>query len=219
MFTEQALNEIPHVTISGIKLDKTAPTGSITLESSTSQTTSVILSLSATDDISGVAQMRFSNDNYTWSIWEPYQTTKTWTLLDGEGLKTVFVQFNNNAGLTSTYNCNLTIEMALPSATPNPTNIPVATPAVIPSETPETTNSPISTLSPTLAPHQSPILTTSPDQSSAPTLNPDLTNDILPNNSQTPPALPEIPLWTLTIFVLLALLIAPVIKKKTKTKP
>ncbi len=210
------LSEIPHMTISGIKLDKTPPTGSLTFESSTSQTTSVILSLSATDDTSGVAQMRFSNDNFTWSVWEPYQTIKTWTLLDGEGLKTVFVQFNNNAGLTSTYSNTLTLEIPLPSATPNPTNIPIATPAVIPSETPETTNSPISTLSPTSTPHQSPILTTSPTQRSNPTLNPDLNNDILPSNSQTPPALPEIPLWTLTIFVLLSLLIAPVIKKKTK---
>ena len=221
------LNELPHITISGIQLDKTAPTGSLTMGTPSSQTTSVTLALSATDNTSGVSQMRFSNNNSIWSEWEPFQTTKPWTLSDGEGLKIVWVQFNNNAGLTSTYNYTLTLEIPLPTATPtpslepptptitpstNPTNNPMATSAVIVIETqnPTTTESPDP--SPTSTPHQSPIITTSPNLTSTP----DLTNNILPSNPQTTPSIPEIPLCILTIFVLVSLLIAPVIKKKTK---
>jgi hypothetical protein len=229
------LNEIPHITVTGIKLDKTAPTGSLTVEATISQTTTISLTLSATDEISGVNQMRFSNDYSSWSNWEPYQTTKIWTLLSGDGLKTVWVQFNNNAGLTSTYNCTLTLEIPKPTTIPtpsleptttptvtpslNPTNIPIATPEIIPTETlyPETTESPILTPSSITTSTQAPILTPSPTQDSNQTPAPNSTIDILPTNSQTPQTLPEIPLWTLTIFVLAILLFVPTLRKKRKT--
>ena len=47
---------------------------------------------------SGVAKMQFSNDNTTWSGWETYATTKSWTLASGDGLKTVYAQFKDVAG-------------------------------------------------------------------------------------------------------------------------
>jgi hypothetical protein len=87
-----------------ITLDTTAPSGSITINNgnpafTTSQ--SVTLTLSATDPQSGVVEMRFSNDGSSWSSWEPYITSKIWTLTIGVGTKTVYVQFRNEAGLAS----------------------------------------------------------------------------------------------------------------------
>ena len=59
------------------------------------------LTLSATDDMSGVTQMRFSNDNVTWSAWETYATSKSWTLDAALGTKTVYVQFKDGVGNVS----------------------------------------------------------------------------------------------------------------------
>jgi len=96
--------ELQHKILTGIKLDKTAPVGSITINGGAASTTStsVTFTLSATDDTSGVAQMRFSNDNVAWTNWEAYAASKAWTLTLGDGSRTVFVQFMDNAGLVST---------------------------------------------------------------------------------------------------------------------
>ena len=53
----------------------------------------------------GVSQMRFSNDNATWSDWEPYAATRTgWNLADQtvDGTKTVYVQVRDEFGHLST---------------------------------------------------------------------------------------------------------------------
>jgi len=42
--------------------------------------------------------MQFSNDGVSWSGEENSATSKTWTLTTGEGLKTVYVQYKDNAG-------------------------------------------------------------------------------------------------------------------------
>ena len=59
------------------------------------------LSLCAEDLESGVTQMSLSNDGFTWSNWEPYNTSKSWTLTSGNGPKSVFARFKNGAGLVS----------------------------------------------------------------------------------------------------------------------
>jgi serine protease len=81
----------------------TPPTGSIIINAgaATTNTTSVTLTLSCVDSGSGCAQMRFSNDNSTWSAWESYNTSKAWTLTSGDGTKTVYVQFKDGLGLLS----------------------------------------------------------------------------------------------------------------------
>ena len=71
--------------------------------------------------------MRFSNDNATWSAWEPYTTSKTWTLQGGDGQKTVTAQFRDNAGLTSTASYTLTLETPQPTATATPSPSPAPT--------------------------------------------------------------------------------------------
>jgi hypothetical protein len=45
-----------------------------------------------------VRRMRFSNDGATWSPWEPLAATRAWTLPEGNGYKTVRVQFLDRAG-------------------------------------------------------------------------------------------------------------------------
>jgi parallel beta-helix repeat protein len=101
-----------------ITLDTQPPTGSITIAEGAAYTNSsvVTLTLSATDATSGVAQMRFSNDNVTWSDWEPYATSKTWTLLTGDGLKGVTVQYKDNAGLISSYGDSIILDTIQPTA-------------------------------------------------------------------------------------------------------
>ncbi|MBI4331240.1 MAG: PKD domain-containing protein [Chloroflexi bacterium] len=61
----------------------------------------VILQLSATDDSGSVASMRFSNDGSNWSGWEPYATTRSWSVSAGDGVKTVYAQFKDVAGNVS----------------------------------------------------------------------------------------------------------------------
>ena len=89
-----------------VKIDKTPPTGSVVINGDALSTTStsVTLTLSATDNLSGISQMRFSNDNTNWSAWEPYNTSKNWILSNTSDLMTVYVQFMDVAGnISSSY--------------------------------------------------------------------------------------------------------------------
>ena len=81
----------------------TAPVGSITINDDDAYTTSTsaALTLYAESPAFAVEEMRFSNDEVSWSTWEPYATNKTWTLSAGVGTKTVYVQFKNEAGVDS----------------------------------------------------------------------------------------------------------------------
>ena len=94
-----------------ITYDKTAPTGtSISIAAGAASTASNMVSLgslAADDDVSGVADMRFSNNGALWSGWETYQATRptNWDLTSatyggtaGDGTKTVYVQFQDANG-------------------------------------------------------------------------------------------------------------------------
>ena len=80
--------------------DTTPPTGAVTINGGAAYTNTptVTLRLSATDDSGVVSQMQFSNDGATYTAPEPYTTTKTWTLTAGDRVKTVFAQFRDPAG-------------------------------------------------------------------------------------------------------------------------
>lgn len=82
-----------------VKIDKTLPTGSVLINSDAAMTnsTSVTLGISATDNLSGVSQIRLSNDNITWSLWELYTPTKSWSLLSSDSM-VVYVQLMDTAG-------------------------------------------------------------------------------------------------------------------------
>jgi len=110
--------ESPHKILIGIKLDKTAPLGSIMINNDFTYTnsTSVTLTLNATDATSGVSQVRCGNDN-VWDTepWETLSTTKAWTLPAGDGKKIVYVQFKDNAGLVSQSNDAITLDTTAPN--------------------------------------------------------------------------------------------------------
>ncbi len=83
-----------------VQADTTPPTGSILIKSGAAYTNTpaVTLNLSATDDSGAISQMQCSNDNLTYTVPEPYATTKTWTLPSGDGTKTVYVKFSDSTG-------------------------------------------------------------------------------------------------------------------------
>lgn len=86
-----------------IALDTVKPSGTVTINNgaATSTTRTVTLKLTATDPApaSGLATVRFRNAGTTaWSAWQPFATTKPWTLTPGVGAKTVSVQFRDKAG-------------------------------------------------------------------------------------------------------------------------
>ena len=90
-----------------VTVDNKPPTdGTVAINGGVAITKSaaVKLALSASDlaPDSGVAAMRFSNDaGATWSGWEPYATSKSWTLSGGDGTKTVHVQYRDAIGNVS----------------------------------------------------------------------------------------------------------------------
>jgi hypothetical protein len=143
--------ELPHIILPEIKLDKTRPTGSITPSNTNVNSPTIMLWLSAADDVSAVAQMRFSNGNSDWSAWEPYQTSKTWVLPNGDGAKTINVQFIDDAGIISQI-YNSTVNLTTPIPTPSPTDSPTIKPAATAAPFTTTTPSNDQTESPTIQP-------------------------------------------------------------------
>jgi flagellar hook assembly protein FlgD len=85
---------------SSITLDTTPPTGSIIINNGAAYTnsTTVDLTLSATDSYVSVTEMQFSNDGLSWTTPEAYATSKSWTINTGDGTKTIYAKFKDNAG-------------------------------------------------------------------------------------------------------------------------
>ncbi|MGB3681952.1 MAG: malectin domain-containing carbohydrate-binding protein [Rubrobacteraceae bacterium] len=86
-------------------VDTRAPAGSVTINGGGTYTrdATVDLTLESTDPSpgSGTDSMRFSNADSSWSEWEPYAAAKSWKLGDGDGGKTVQVQYRDKAGNVS----------------------------------------------------------------------------------------------------------------------
>ena len=87
-----------------VTVDNQAPSGSVVIAGGAAAINSlnVTLNLSANDLLSPVTQMRFSNDGTSFNAAVAYATTASWTLTSGAGTKTVFAQFTDAAGNTST---------------------------------------------------------------------------------------------------------------------
>lgn len=78
-----------------IILDTTPPAGSVTIDNGATYThiPTVTLTIAATD-ATAVANMRLSHDSTTWLDWQLYATSRSWTLADSDGVKTVYIQFH-----------------------------------------------------------------------------------------------------------------------------
>ena len=141
-----------------IILTTTFPTGSLVINGGDASTPSlsVILTLTYTDAISSVSQIRYSNDG-VWDNenWETPAPTRAWSLTSGDGVKSVYFQVKNNAGLTSiTYSDTIILETTAPTPTVNPT--PSPSPSVTPTVKPTVTSTPTATPTPTSTPSPSP---------------------------------------------------------------
>jgi len=111
------------------KVDKTKPTGTISINSGAAETnsTAVVLGLISGDGAgSGVVQMRFSNDGAVWSAWEPVLSTKAWILTAGDGAKTVYVQHKDGAG-----NISDAVSDAITLKTPAAAPLPIASKLIL----------------------------------------------------------------------------------------
>ncbi|MBI3749062.1 MAG: PPC domain-containing protein [Chloroflexi bacterium] len=99
--------------------DPTPPVVSASLaggSTSTNQLT-VPVTLTASDDLSGVAEMAFSGDGTTYTDWQPFSRDATWTFGAGDGLKTLWVKVRNGVGLESApARTNVTLDTVSPSA-------------------------------------------------------------------------------------------------------
>jgi hypothetical protein len=84
--------------------------------------TTVTLTLNASAVLPSVppeAEMCINNDNLTWTNWEAYADSKTWTLTSGDGLKTVYVSFrlNSTSPQSEAQNSSITLDTLPPSLT------------------------------------------------------------------------------------------------------
>jgi glucose/arabinose dehydrogenase/PKD repeat protein len=83
-----------------VTVDNQPPSGSVVINGGAAATNSrtATLTLSASDAFSSVTQMRFSNNGSSYSAAEAYATSKTWTLTNGTGTKTVYAQVKDGVG-------------------------------------------------------------------------------------------------------------------------
>jgi hypothetical protein len=101
-----------------IILDTEPPTGTVTIsEGAFTNQLDVSLALTASDATSEVTQMRISNyDTFDSAEWEPFSETTPWMLLEGDGTKTVYVQFKDTLGWVSqTYSVTIVLDTTPPS--------------------------------------------------------------------------------------------------------
>ena len=102
-----------------IILDTAPPIGSLSINNGAAYATStpVTLTVTSTDAVSGVSQVRFSNDGVWDTVqWENSVANRAWTLTTGEGVKTVYMQLKDNAGLISTYSTSIILDITPPIA-------------------------------------------------------------------------------------------------------
>ncbi len=83
--------------------DQTPPTLALTLANGRPSTNQleVPVSLAASDDLSGVADMALSADGVTFEAWRPFEASTTWPFPPGDGQKFLWAKVRNGVGLES----------------------------------------------------------------------------------------------------------------------
>jgi len=89
--------------IKKIKIDVTKPVGNITIEEDALSVNEqlVHISINASDNGSGIADMQIINDKGNEGPWEEFKTEKRISLTPLDGLKTIGVRFRDHAGIVS----------------------------------------------------------------------------------------------------------------------
>ena len=182
-----------------IILDVTAPTGSVSIASTaviapqhvqrvvhTAKMSlagnTVMLNLSATDDVSGVGDMQISNRaDFVGAIWQPYTTSATWML---DANNTVYVRFRDYAGNISQAS-TATYQSPTPTATATPTNTATATPTNTATATPTNTATATPTNTATATPTNTATATPTNTATATVTVTPTSTVTVTPTNTVT----------------------------------
>ena len=101
--TDRANNVGASANTTALTVDRTRPSGTIIIDEGAPYTsdTLVRLDLTASDSgpgATGVANMRFSSDGATWTVWEPFATVRMWSLEGLDDIKQVHVQYQDAVG-------------------------------------------------------------------------------------------------------------------------
>ena len=100
--------------------DGTAPTGSISILAGTgansgyTSSTTVSLSLSASDACTPIT-MAFSTDGSSWGAYQAYATSASQSIPSGDGQKTVYVRYRDNAGNLSQASGTIRLDQSNPT--------------------------------------------------------------------------------------------------------
>ena len=120
-YTKDLAGNISEQVIDTTNLDTEKPTNntiSINSNATYAQSTSVTLTLSSV----GATEMCISNTNSCTS-WEPYATSKSWTLTSTDGNKTVYVWYKDNANnITDSVSDSITLDSTGPVISTQPSN-------------------------------------------------------------------------------------------------
>ncbi|WP_134682954.1 Ig-like domain-containing protein [Brevibacillus migulae] len=96
-------------------IDRTPPQGTLSINNGATSTGSASVSLEITSsDTLGDVEMRLSNDDTTWTGWEPAVSTKAWRLAGGDGTKTVYLELRDEAGNLSKATASIRLDTYQP---------------------------------------------------------------------------------------------------------
>jgi hypothetical protein len=103
-------------------IDNTAPTiiyFYIKANALYTNTEYVFFNISAYDELSGLAEMRFQNDGEGWGGWVPYSASWSHTLRPGaDGERIVYIQIKDSVGWISNANDAIILDKTAPTVTP-----------------------------------------------------------------------------------------------------
>ncbi len=103
-----------------ILLDTTAPEAELILAGGNQFISELLVSvhLAVTDATSGVSKMRMTDTGYfTDTPWLEFNEDSTWLFPEGEGVKTLFVQVMDGAGLVTSLDASVVMDTTAPSGT------------------------------------------------------------------------------------------------------
>lgn len=109
-----------------IRIDTQPPTGTVQIKGGAEATNSVRvpLTLTGADATTSAVEMMIANDEqFTGASWEPYAATRSWDLSAGDGSKSVFVKFKDQAGNVMPAAC--TASIALDTVAPTDPHIEI----------------------------------------------------------------------------------------------
>ena len=94
------------------------PTGSFAIGSGAQYSTSTAVTLNNSISDDTAMQMRFVNgSDFTGVAWETYSATRSWTLVSGDGTKTVSAQFKDAAGNVDVTSDTIVLDTTPPAGT------------------------------------------------------------------------------------------------------